>query len=345
METSFILCTISSVFILNLSMSVVDSSSLVAAKTHCNATVLELYGARNSKLQAYTYEQTSASSLVVCGRNCHLDSRCKSFTYHECSRACELKNGSRAENSDSLVAIPGGFYFDSSQDTALLSVEFPDDRYCSCKKLLEAGHSKSGVYTIYPAAYSDGLDVYCDMDTDDGGWIVIQRRQDGSEDFYRNWTEYESGFGNLSGEFWLGNKAIQDLTKFGGPWVIRIDMEDFHGDKPWAEYFGFQLLGGSYKLSYDNFNLESPAGDSLFSNRNRPFQTKDSYDIGYNCPSHCHGAWWYGLCSEANLNGLYQPKHQDPFKPSEATYWKSWKDTRYWSVFGLSRCSMKISEI
>lgn len=41
---------------------------------------------------------------------------------------------------------------------------------------------------------------------------VIQRREDGTEDFQRGWKDYKYGFGNLAGEFWLGNDKIYSMT-------------------------------------------------------------------------------------------------------------------------------------
>ena len=59
--------------------------------------------------------------------------------------------------------------------------------------------------------------VYCDTQTSDGGWIVVQRRKDGSVDFNRPWNDYEKGFGDLNGEFWYGLKSMHCLTQTAWP--------------------------------------------------------------------------------------------------------------------------------
>jgi hypothetical protein len=89
-----------------------------------------------------------------------------------------------------------------------------------------------------------------------GGWTVIQRRQDGSEDFYRNWTDYKNGFGNLSGEFWLGLDKIHRLTNSGQN-VSRIDMTAGDNDQRfYAEYGKFFVSNESeqYKLNVGGYS-------------------------------------------------------------------------------------------
>ncbi|KAM7295048.1 uncharacterized protein ISCGN_024553 [Ixodes scapularis] len=76
-----------------------------------------------------------------------------------------------------------------------------------CGDLLKAGQINNGVYVIFPTSDSKGTSVYCDMNTDGGGWTVIQNRgQYGNSAyyFYRNWTEYANGFGERDKEYWIG---------------------------------------------------------------------------------------------------------------------------------------------
>ena len=69
---------------------------------------------------------------------------------------------------------------------------------------------------------------------------VFQRRDNGSVDFYRGWDEYKNGFGNIGGEFWLGNQNLYRITS-QGRYELRVDLEDFDGEQGYAYYDNFEI--------------------------------------------------------------------------------------------------------
>ncbi|KAK7090937.1 hypothetical protein V1264_010672 [Littorina saxatilis] len=168
--------------------------------------------------------------------------------------------------------------------------------------------NESGVVTIYPDDDNSGLKVYCDQDTDKGGWLVFQRRQDGSVDFYRDWNEYQQGFGCLQGELWLGLDALHMLTS-SQSYELRVDLMKFDGTKGYATYSDFTISDSSddHRLGYGSFQNGS-AGDSLRWHKGDRFSTWDADNDrdSSNCATSRHGAWWYVNCGKTNLNGRYK---------------------------------------
>ena len=124
----------------------------------------------------------------------------------------------------------------------------------NCGGLYKFGERIDGVYTIDPDG-SGSIDVSCDHTTAGGGWTVFQRRLDGSVDFYRGWADYKSGFGSLTGEFWLGLDKINKLTG-SGKHKLRVDLEDTEGNTVYAEYDLFVVAneGTKYQLSVGNYS-------------------------------------------------------------------------------------------
>ena len=131
----------------------------------------------------------------------------------------------------------------------------------SCAEFLQDGVTSSDVYTINP----DGgkpMQVLCDMITDGGGSTVFQRRLDGSVDFYRDWASYKKGFGDLNGEFWLGNDNLHRLTATGNV-TLRVDLEDFEGNITYAEYTTFKVADEADKYRLLIGGYSGTAGDGL----------------------------------------------------------------------------------
>ncbi|KAK7090637.1 hypothetical protein V1264_010405 [Littorina saxatilis] len=159
--------------------------------------------------------------------------------------------------------------------------------------------------------------VYCDQTTDNGGWIVFQRRMDASVDFFRGWTDYRNGFGDLEGNFWLGLDKLHRLTT-SQRYELRVDLHLWNTTKGSATYRGFYVedVSHNFALRLDRFTGGN-AGDSLSEHRGQQFSTKDrDHDTrdSTNCAQKYHGAWWYKPCHQSNLNGDYKtsssaPKH------------------------------------
>lgn len=154
--------------------------------------------------------------------------------------------------------------------------------------------------------------IQCDTQTDGGGWIVIQKRIKGDEDFYKDWTAYREGFGSVTGDFWLGNQAIHVLTD-EHPYELRIDFR-IDGQEKFAHYSSFRLENeaDSYRLRLGPYTgTIGGATSGLTHHNNQRFSTFDR-DNDVHASQHCaverHGAWWYSNCIRSNLNGRWNEK-------------------------------------
>lgn len=177
----------------------------------------------------------------------------------------------------------------------------------SCLDVLVKGNKKNGVYHVRSAPNTPAIAVYCDQMNNGGGWTVIQRRINGTVDFYRTWDEYKHGFGDLEGEFWIGNDNLHILTS--QPVELLIEMEKFSGHYYYAKYdtFGIDNEQQKYKLHVSGYS--GTAGDSFSFHDGVEFSTKDKNNdpivSSKDCSVTFQSAWWYKKCKDVDLNGVY----------------------------------------
>ncbi|XP_035663836.1 microfibril-associated glycoprotein 4-like [Branchiostoma floridae] len=202
-----------------------------------------------------------------------------------------------------------------------------------------SGVRTSGVYQIDPLPAD--VDAYCDMDTAGDNWTVIQRRQDGSVPFNRNWEDYKLGFGNKNGEYWLGNENIHLLTNQKN-YSLRIDLCDWQGESRYAEYSTFRVSGESdgYRLHISGYS--GNAGDAMAHHDGMMFSTVDR-DNDASSSQHCsqnygQAGWWFGCYSHANLNGRYLGDCGDFCTAWKGVVWNRWRG----HIYSLKSVSMKI---
>ncbi|PNJ72424.1 TNC isoform 5 [Pongo abelii] len=194
---------------------------------------------------------------------------------------------------------------------------FPKD----CSQAMLNGDTTSGLYTIYlNGDKAQALEVFCDMTSDGGGWIVFLRRKNGRENFYQNWKAYAAGFGDRKEEFWLGLDNLNKITA-QGQYELRVDLRD-HGETAFAVYDKFSVGDAKtrYKLKVEGYS--GTAGDSMAYHNGRSFSTfdKDTDSAITNCALSYKGAFWYRNCHRVNLMGRYGDNNH-----SQGVNWFHWK--------------------
>ncbi|XP_026139706.1 angiopoietin-related protein 4-like [Carassius auratus] len=200
-----------------------------------------------------------------------------------------------------------------------------------CHELFLRGETTSGLYTIQPTD-SEPFEVFCQMS--EGGWTVIQRRQDGSVDFDQLWQAYQTGFGSLNGEFWLGLEKIHSVSKSGN-YILKVQFSDWRDEVQTINY-PFRLNGE--ESNYSLRILGSPSGnlESALSTETSavPFSTRDKDNDqknDLNCAKQLSGGWWFSNCGRSNLNGRYfvTPAPKQRHQRKQGVFWKTWRGRYY----------------
>ncbi|XP_019751887.1 angiopoietin-related protein 4 [Hippocampus comes] len=203
-----------------------------------------------------------------------------------------------------------------------------------CHELFLRGETASGVFSVRPHD-AEAFPVFCEMAAD-GGWTVVQKRQDGSVDFDRLWSAYEKGFGSVDGEFWLGLEKIHAIAK-DADYVLKIQLSDW-GDDSASVRLPFRLGGAEtgYSLRVREAGAFSPLESSLGPDAasGLPFSTRDRDNDRKkesNCARHLSGGWWFSNCGRSNLNGRFfrSPPPKQRHQRKQGIFWKTWRGRYY----------------
>ncbi|XP_061393831.1 fibrinogen alpha chain-like [Musca vetustissima] len=325
--------------------TVQSSSSTTTTSAQTTPSTASLGATTPTPTSTHSSSSSSSSSSSTSSSSSSSSSISSSSSTTASSTSSSSSSTSQTTSSSSKpLSRKGGIIFPSVKNkpsvvnntftTDILTIK--DVKGFSCVDLLNAGMKQSGVFYLQIRGTTYWfLKVFCEQEIADGGWTVIQRRDDFGEpreNFNRDWADYKNGFGDPAKEFWLGNENIYMLTN-NEDYILRVELEDFEGNKRYAQYAHFKIHSEAdyYKLEIDGY--EGNAGDSLndpwYGSNNSPFSTynRDNDRSSLNCASMLKGGWWWKSCGRG-LNGLYLHDPQD-LTARQGIVWFRWRGWDY----------------
>ncbi|XP_019726134.1 angiopoietin-2a [Hippocampus comes] len=218
----------------------------------------------------------------------------------------------------------------TAQETKTAMMQDTPSTFMDCAAIFKSGNTKSGVYTLTLPNTTVEVKAFCDMETEGGGWTILQKRFDGSVDFHRTWQEYKKGFGDPSGEFWLGNEFVFRLTSQHA-YSLRIQLSDWEGNSAFSQYDQFSLDGEGQNYRIHLKGYSGTAGKiSSIGQPGSDFSTKDADNdkCVCKCSQLTTGGWWFDACGPSNLNGMYYQRGQNSNR-FNGIKWYYWKGSGY----------------
>ncbi|XP_071100991.1 microfibril-associated glycoprotein 4-like [Haliotis cracherodii] len=279
-------------------------------------------------------EEFKTESQVECAAVCSAHVQCKAFrllptsdhaqfmcTLHSrtlLSQTCDKYTSTEPDYNDIMSPCENGGVYSEEFGNCSCSGGYVGSRcerlMTDCAEGFELGHyvEEKMVFMIHPIGAPRPFLVYCDIGQ--YGARMFTMRHEGILDFSRPWVDYKTGFGNLSGDFWLGLDHIHYLTN-SRPMklIVRITTRMPSDAYPERKHTYRHLTVGDESTGYVlNFNSTwahvgtYTLGDCLTPMRGKKFSTYDvdnDDDPGQNCAAVHQGAWWFTACGECNPTG------------------------------------------
>ncbi|XP_077975431.1 microfibril-associated glycoprotein 4-like [Styela clava] len=210
-----------------------------------------------------------------------------------------------------------------------------------CEEVYAKGNTQSGVYMIHIFHGLYSIPIYCDMETIGAfsgktGWMTIQKRVNGEVNFDRGWSDYLQGFGFPNEEHWVGLRNLHNIVQqkaIGQQGItnlkLRIDIEDREGRRSFMEHDSFNILTEEFDFRISNLGRylgTTGLGNHMRYSLYSPFSTHDHNTDPKRtdtCVQIQRGGWWFGLCNNINLNGVY-PKH-DQKMSKQNIFLRNWR--------------------
>ena len=141
--------------------------------------------------------------------------------------------------------------------------------------------------------------------------MLIQRNVNGSNFFNRSWAAFKVGFGDPSGNYWLGNDLLSQLT-VNNRYKLKFDLQSRSNTSNWywAEYGTFIVQTEAYNYMMWASEYSGNTGDYFGFSYMFPamFSTYDrENDRAYreNCAVYGGGFWYGRQCNLVTVNGFH----------------------------------------